>query len=466
MNTLSTARIVARKDLRLYFRDRTGMVLGFLLPVVLITVFGFIMKYAFRGEGMAKATLWVADQDDGRRSRQLIEELSNSETVRVKRPDKPAADDAEMRSMITEGEAHHVLVIRPGFGEAIAAGNLPKLIMLRDPGRKQDDRLIQIGLIQAFMAVSEGKLWPAAMANLMREAGMEEAQVRSLIAATKVVNRLVSDFITEKASEDQRRKDRTDPGGDGRSHGPAAAGAPIPQNDPLAFDLDAIVRNIVPIENEDLPPPGRPKQLSYMLAQSVAGTTVMMLMFGVLGCSTMLLFEREGGTLPRLLVAAMPRAGIYWGKFLFTWLIGIVQLAVLFTYGNLLFEIKAFRDPITLLVLSITWAAAATSFGMLIAAWAGTAKQAEGLATILILVMAAGGGCWFPIQMMDLPRSAEIATRCSLAYWAMEGYQGMFWHQLPWTDAKMLTAVAVQWAFVVLGAIAALILYQRRYVPG
>ena len=165
MNTLSTAWIVARKDLRLYFRDRTGMALGFLLPVVLITVFGFVMKYAFRGEGMVKATLWVADQDDGRRSRQLIEELSNSETVRVKRPAEPAADDAAMRSMITDGEAHHVLIIRQGFGEAIAAGELPKLIMLRDPGRKQDDRLIQIGLIQAFMAVSEGKLWPAAMAN-------------------------------------------------------------------------------------------------------------------------------------------------------------------------------------------------------------------------------------------------------------------------------------------------------------
>ena len=47
----------------------------------------------------------------------------------------------------------------------------------------------------------------------------------------------------------------------------------------------------------------------------------------------------------------------------------------------------AFRDPITLLVLSVTWAAAATSFGMLIAAWARTTKQAEGLSTVLILLM-------------------------------------------------------------------------------
>ena len=38
MNVLSTAWLVARKDLRLYFRDCTGMALGFLLPIVLITV--------------------------------------------------------------------------------------------------------------------------------------------------------------------------------------------------------------------------------------------------------------------------------------------------------------------------------------------------------------------------------------------------------------------------------------------
>jgi len=164
--------------------------------------------------------------------------------------------------------------------------------------------------------------------------------------------------------------------------------------------------------------------------------------------------------------AAMPRNGIYWGKFLFTLIIGLIQLAVLFTYGNVLFRIQAFRDPITLLVLSVTWAAAATSFGMLIAAWAGTAKQAEGLSTILILVMAAIGGCWFPIQMMDLPWLVEIATRCSLAYWAMEGYQKMFWEQWSWTHPKILTAIAVQWAFVILGALAALILYRRRYVAG
>lgn len=468
MNVLSATWIVARKDLRLFSRDRTEMALAFLLPIVLITVFGFFMNYAFRGEGgMPRATLWVVDEDGTRQSRRLVEMLRQSELLRVRpRQDEPAAEAAKIRRLVQQGEAHHGLIIESGFGRDVAAGDLPKLTMVRDPGRTLEDRVIQMALVQAFTAASEGRLWPATMGNLMREAGMEEPQVRTLVGAARSMNRLLTEFIEKKTSGDSRPEDEPRPGDHPDSQPEAGPAADDPEALRLPFRLEDIVQNMVPINNEDFQPPGRPRNLTYMLAQSVAGTTVMMLMFGVMGCSTLLLQEREGGTLPRLLVAAMPRSGIYWGKFLATMVVGMIQLAVLFAYGNVLFRIEAFRDPLTLLVLSVTWAAAATSFGMLVAAWARTTKQAEGLATILILVMAAVGGCWFPIQMMDLPWLAEVATRCSLAYWAMEGYQGMFWQQWPWTHPTMLTAMAVQWAFVILAAIAARVLFRQRYAAG
>lgn len=468
MNVLSTAWLVARKDLRLFFRDRTGMMLGFLLPIVLITVFGFIMKYAFRTEGgMPQATLWVADEDHSPQSQKLVETLSESEmlNVRLKRDERPV-DAAAIRGLIEEGEAHHGLIISSGFGRDVSAGELPKVKMLRDPGRELEDQVIQIALVQSFMAASEGKMWPAAMGKMMREAGMNDAEAEGMIAAARKMNQLIARFVEKRMAEDSPSKSppqQTGPGGPAEND-PATESEQ--DSDRLAFELGDIMQSMIPIENEDLQPPGRPRMMTYMLARSVAGTTVMMLMFGVMGCSTMLLREREEGTLPRLFTAAMPRSGVYWGKFLFTAIIGMIQLAVLFVFGNLLFQIGAFRDPATLIVLSVTWAAAATAFAMLIAAWARTAKQAEGISTILILVFAAAGGCWFPLQLMKLPKLAEMATRFSLAYWPMEGYHGMFYNALPWTHWRMLTAVGVQWAFVVLAAVAAQILYHRRYVAG
>ena len=73
MNLLAIAWTIARKDLTGYFRDRTGMMLGFLLPVVLITAFGFVMKAAFGGSGgMPKVTLNVIDRDQTPASQKLV----------------------------------------------------------------------------------------------------------------------------------------------------------------------------------------------------------------------------------------------------------------------------------------------------------------------------------------------------------------------------------------------------------
>jgi ABC-type multidrug transport system permease subunit len=143
-----------------------------------------------------------------------------------------------------------------------------------------------------------------------------------------------------------------------------------------------------------------------------------------------------------------------------------VQLAVFFLYGNLLFKIDAFRDPLTLAVLCLTWTGAANSMGMLVAVWARTARQAETLAYILVLIMAGLGGCWIPTQIMDLPPAAEVVTRCMPTNWAMAGFQGLFWDQLAWTHPRMLTAVGVQWAFAVAATMTALAVYRHRFLVG
>jgi ABC-2 type transport system permease protein len=223
---------------------------------------------------------------------------------------------------------------------------------------------------------------------------------------------------------------------------------------------------MLPIEEELIAPPDRPKTLTYHVAHSVSGICVTMLMFGLLACSTTLLDERAKGVLQRLVVAAMPRESILLGKFMFCAMIGIVQMAVLFAFGNTLFKIDAFRDPVTLLILSVTWTAVATSFGMLIASSAHSTKQAEGLATILILVLAALGGCWVPIQMVDLPLAGEILVRATPTYWSVTGYQGMFWDHLSWTHPRMLSALAVQWGIAAAAAIATVFIFRRRYLAG
>lgn len=466
MNTFAAACMIARKDLRTFFRDRTGVALGFLLPIVLVTVFGFVMKFAFGGGsgGMPKATLWITDADNSEASRRFVEILRESDMLRVRpRKDEAPKDTANTRKLLVDGEAHHALIIEPGFAEALATRKEPGLTLVRDPGRSMEDRIVRIALMQGFMTVTEGQLWPAAITRTMRKMGMDDAQAKSLAAAAELMQNVIASFADARVPARKENPSANLNTNDATSTTKIPVAQPKP--DP-GFDVTSFFEEMVPLGTEDVVPPGRPRMLSYQLAQSVSGVTVMMLLFGMLACGSSLLQERETGTLRRLLIAAVPRSSILGAKFLYSAVLGLAQLLVLFTFGELVFRIDAFRDPLTLAVLALTWTAAATSFGMFIAAWSKTIKQAEGIATLLILVMAALGGCWFPIQMLDLPWAAELATQWTPTYWAMSGFQGMFWEQRSWTHPKMLLAIGVQLGFSVAASATALALYRRNYIAG
>jgi ABC-2 type transport system permease protein len=453
MKLLAASAWILRKDLRLYFRDRLGLALGLLLPIALVTVFGLVMQFAFGGGGgMPKVELWVVDEDASATSARFVDALRGLEMLRVrpKAGDDPVGAEAA-RAKVLDGEAHHVLIVGKGYGRKLAAGEEPPLVLVRDPGRRMESRLVGIGLMQATMAAADGKGMPWLLGSVMRRQGMSEAGVARVRAGMEMVQGVIDRFVGGDA---ELKASVPAPGGG--SGGPTAAD----------FDFASMFEDMVPVTREDVRPPSRPKNLDYQLAQSVAGMTVMMLMFGLMACSVTLLQERDQGTLRRLLVSGAPRSSLLLGKFLFCVVAGLLQLAILFCYGEVLFRVGTFRDPVTLVVLAVTWAAAATSFGMLIAVWAGTQKQAEGLSVMLILVMAALGGCWFPLQIADLPWWADVVTHATITHWAMTAFQGMFWHQHSFTEPGMLRAIGVQWAFAIVAAFVSWRLWQRRYVAG
>ena len=446
MNTWSAAVLIARKDLNLYRRDRTGLLLGLLLPIVLVAVFGSVMKFAFGGgNSIPRATVWVCDQDGSPESQKFVSALRSVSLLQVKPSPEQAPRTAEnLRGLIEDGEAHHALLVGKGFGTALAKETDPPLTLIRDPGRRMEGRMIGIGLMQAMMNAGDGRSMSWMMGSMMRRNGMSDAGVKRVSAGMDAVQNVIGLF--SRGEDPDLRNPNT---GQVRTTG---------------IDMTSMFEQMVPVTEENIAPPARPKNLGYQLAQSVSGMTVMMLMFGLMACSSLLLIERDEGTLRRLLVSRAPRHALLLGKFLFCFIVGMVQLIILFGFGELVFSIDAFRDPLTLLALSMTWVAASTSFGILISVWAKTTKQAEGVSTLLILVMAALGGCWFPIQMASLPWYGEIVTRSTLTYWAMEGFQGMLWHQKSLTDPIMLRAMGVLWGFVAVASALSWRLWRRRFV--
>jgi ABC-2 type transport system permease protein len=446
MNTFTAAWTIAKKDLRIAVRDRAGLLLTFALPIVLVSAFGFIMKMAFgkEGGGMSRATLWIADEDQTDASRAFVVALRDAATIRA----QPAPEDAPMtreqaKKKVEDGDAHHALVVGKGFAEALSAERFPDLTMYRDPDRAMESQMISIGLMTAFFSSQGHGLSPLMTARALELAGLPPEWRERTIAISKAFSTSVAGLFEEKSAGD------------------ASAEAPADAKD--GPDFGAVFSQLVPVTNEDIRPPERP-EIDYMLAQTVCGNAVMMLMFGLVACGSTLLREREEGTLLRLLVSGVPRMSILWGKSLLAALMGAAQLVVVFAFGSLVFGVNFLRDPITLIVISAATIFAITGFGIVIAGWARTTKQAEGMSTLIILMMSALGGAWFPVQAFDMPLIGQIVMKSTLTHWSMSAYQGMLWDTKSWTHPSMLLSIGVMLAFGIVTLAIARVLFEKRYV--
>ena len=409
-----SAWILARKDLTIFFRDRVGLALGLGLPLALATVFGAAMgSFAGGGDPTPRAKLYVEDLDGSASSEELVAELEAVDTLRVRRVTEE--DDEDGRAHVADGDGPAALVIGAGFGEALAAGDDLPLTLYRDPGQRVEQQIVAGSLVPVLLSVAgDGLARRVSQRSLelfdFPGAGRDEAE-RILDETWGRMDDLVSRLEASGDLEEEVSAADENAGEGG-----------------FSFDLAAGLRDGLGVEVEDvLANPGLENAEKVgVQAHSVSGIAVMMLLFGLVACGGTLLEEEAQGTLDRLRLAPGAGRAILLGKAISTWLIGLVQLVLLFLYVRVMFDIPVFRAPLTLLVHSAVVSAAATGFGLLFAVLCRTRKQLEGLSTLVILTMSALGGSWWPLSIT--PEWFQFLGHFTLNAWAMDGYQGIFWY--------------------------------------
>lgn len=142
--------------------------------------------------------------------------------------------------------------------------------------------------------------------------------------------------------------------------------------------------------------PGRLEVNSF--DQYVPGFGITFLLIDVLwGVSVGLIDERDWGTLQRLRVSGATVSGMLLGKMLAHFIIGLVQIVVLFAFGWLLFGITLGARPWALLLPAAAISFAAAAFGLVIACIARTRDAVLPIGAMTAMAMSAIGGCWWPI---------------------------------------------------------------------
>jgi ABC-type multidrug transport system permease subunit len=177
------------------------------------------------------------------------------------------------------------------------------------------------------------------------------------------------------------------------------------------------------------------------LVQAVAGTSVMMLLFSVAGIGGSLLDEKQEGVLKKLLISPIPANYILFGKLVFANIISIIQLIIMFVYSWLVFGLDILHHLPSLVLMIFIIAYACSGFGVVLASFAKTRQQVQGLSTIIVLVMSALGGSMIPVFAM--PEIMQKIAVFSVNYWGIQGIYDIFWKLVPLTDITFLSKVFV-----------------------
>ena len=150
----------------------------------------------------------------------------------------------------------------------------------------------------------------------------------------------------------------------------------------------------------DVAPAGKRQEIPVGFEQAVPGILVMFTLLVLLTSGGQLLVvERVKGLLRRLASAPMSRAEVVAGKWGGRMVLAALQVGFALIVGTYLFKMDWGPDIAMILVVLAAWAAFCASAGLLLGSVVSTEGQAAGLGVLIANVMAALGGCWWPIEI-------------------------------------------------------------------
>ncbi len=361
-----------KKDLILFFHDQRSVILTFLLPVILISLFAFAYGGIGLFDGRSEPVyLLIADLDQSESSKEIVNKIDSLKDLKIS-----FADSLLAKELVIKGKYACALIIYKGFQDSLEAGNPTQLELVYDRSREMEIGILQQTLTSTIMSSTGIKIVSRSIENYLNS--------NFPLIDKSIVNNILKTEIKNKSNES-------------------------------TIKWTSVV--------------GEKNDTKLGLIQAVAGTAILMLLFSVAGVGTSILEEKENGTINRLLYSPLKGSSILYGKMLFAFFISILQLITMFVFAWQILNMDMRVSIPALLLMIVATAFAVSSLGIFLAAVAKTRQQAQNLSTIIILIMSAIGGSMIPLFIM--PSILQKIALFSVNYWGIQGFYDVFWRSLP-----------------------------------
>ncbi|MGB2584461.1 MAG: ABC transporter permease, partial [Dehalococcoidia bacterium] len=338
MKHLSHIWFIMLKDLKLFSRDRMALVFFILFPLMFVVLFNFLLADVSSED--ERLELHVATQEaDGGLSHQIIGALETKDDSELEPGDLEIIwdrDCAEARQAVEDGELDGFLVFPEDFTERVVRGDETELEVVADAGATST-RAALYGLGRSIATrIGSTQVATRATVELMIGQGLLDPWDQAAI-----------DEIIEQVAEAM------------------AAAEPF-----VEFEA----QQVGDVEPENA--------ANFV----IPGYLVMFVFFAAALGAEVIIRERQNHTLERLLASSVRRESILGGVFAGTAAKGLIQIAVFWAVGILVFNIDLGLSPAAVIILSILMVIMSSAFAIMLAALVRTQRSAGSLAVLVSLV--------------------------------------------------------------------------------
>ena len=367
---------ITLKELKVLWLDREALALLFAMPMFFILVMSFALEGVFEaGSKGHPIEILVVHQDGGRLVEQAIADLKRMEgLILIETHEGVPLTSDKAEQLIGRGVYPLALLFPEGYTEQILKNaNDPKkgkaiVYLISDPAMN----------LQLLATVK----------------GAVQGAIERRVLLARIPQRLKEMFGTLGGTEGQLDNMLEDPNISERGR----SGVDFIHTFPKGFNAGR-----------------RPTATE----QNVPAYTIFGVFFIVLTLASSFLQEKKDGTFQRILAAPLSKTALLIGKLLPYYLVNLIQIAMMFCIGVVVFGMKLGYLP-ALVVVSLALAAAANGLGLLVAALGKTEAQVNGLSVLLAITLSALGGMMVPTFIMpDLMKTLSLFTPHA---WALVGY--------------------------------------------
>lgn len=144
-------------------------------------------------------------------------------------------------------------------------------------------------------------------------------------------------------------------------------------------------------------------QKDGVLMHSLIGFLIFFVAYSSVFGATDILTERKQNTWQRLLISPSSKFGMLVGNLIVSWVLGLIQLALVLFLGKNLFQIDFGGNIYTMFIVGSLFCLAMSGLGIVLSAFAKSMQHIGALTSVVLTAFGMLGGCLWPLDYVENP---------------------------------------------------------------